>query len=315
MIAELATNFTVAPPEVVLSETGAGGVGLTTVPCRRDHFERFQRAVVLRQIVGQRAQNRLITSAESRVIRQVDALLRLRAAAGEVEQQAVAFFGELDVNIPGFAGVNTAGVAPSAVGNLGDALAQDRFGVVEHLLRHRGHQLGAELLVERLHARLGDIVGRDLALQIETDHHRLARHVDKGVEQVFSQLAALDQFNSGNANAFMANFRGPRRVAARRHGADIHHMDKGRAPSDQSAAKMNRRDQVHIRLMDRRQIGIVEQKNIVGMNAAVVFKALDDSLDREAGAGDMPAHGIPRRQAHRRWRDRATPCNRASASC
>ncbi len=32
MIAELATNFTVAPPEVVLSDTGAGAVGLTTVP-------------------------------------------------------------------------------------------------------------------------------------------------------------------------------------------------------------------------------------------------------------------------------------------
>ena len=32
MITALATYFTVAPPEVVLSDTGAGGVQLTTVP-------------------------------------------------------------------------------------------------------------------------------------------------------------------------------------------------------------------------------------------------------------------------------------------
>ena len=192
--------------------------------------------------------------------------------------------------------MNAAAIAPRAVGNFGDAPAQDRFGVVEHLLRYGGNQLGTELLVERLHARLGDIVRGDLALQIETHHHRLARHVDKGVEQVLPQLAALDEFNSGDANAFMTNFRGPRRVAARRHGADIHHMDEGRAPSDQSTAKMNRRDQIHIRLMDRRQIGIVKQKNIVGMNPRRVFKALDDPFDRKAGAGDMPAHGVPGRQ-------------------
>jgi hypothetical protein len=32
MITELATNFTVRPPEVVFKETGAGGVEFTTVP-------------------------------------------------------------------------------------------------------------------------------------------------------------------------------------------------------------------------------------------------------------------------------------------
>ena len=48
--------------------------------------------------------------------------------------------------------------------------------------------------------------------------------------------------------------------------------------------------------MDRREIRIVEQKNIVGVDAAVIFKPLDDSLDGKAGAGNMPAHRIARRQ-------------------
>ena len=296
MIAELATNFTVAPPEVVLSETGAGGVGLTTVPAGAITSMRFQRAVVLRQIIGERAENRLVTSAEGRVVWQVDALLGLRTAAGEVEQQAVAFFVERHVHFPGVAGVNAAGVAPCPVGDLGDAPAQDRFGIVQHLLRHGGHQLGAELLVQRLHSRLRHIVRRDLALEIEADHHRLARHVDECVEQILSQLAAVDQLNAGNANAFVADLSGARRVAARRHRADVHDMDKGRAPAHQPVPKMNRRNHVDIRLMDRRQIRIVEQKNIVGVDAAVIFKPLDDSLDREAGAGNMPAHRIARRQ-------------------
>ena len=108
MIAELATNFTVAPPEVVLSETGAGGcAGFTTVPFWSDHFDGFQRAVVLRQIVGERAENRLVASAEGRVVWQVDALLGLRAAAGEVKQQAVAFFVERHVHFPSVARVNS----------------------------------------------------------------------------------------------------------------------------------------------------------------------------------------------------------------
>ncbi len=253
--------------------------------------------MVLRQIVSQRAENRLVASAEGCVVGQVDALLRLGAAAGEIEAQMVALLGQLDMDVPGFAGVNAAGVAPRSVGNLGDAPAQDRFGVIKHLLGHRGNQLRAELFVERLHARLGDVVGGDLALQIKANHHRLARHVDKGVEQILSQLAAFDQFDAGNANAFVTNFRRPRRIAPRRHGADVHDVDEGRAPADQLAAKMDGRDHIHIGLMNRRDIGIVEQKDIVGMNtAAVIFEALDNALDGEAGAGDMPAHGIPRRQ-------------------
>ena len=127
----------------------------------RDHFDGIQRAVVLRQIIGERAENRLITSAEGRVIRQIDALLGLRAGAGEVEKQAVAFFAERHVYFPSVAGVNTAGVTPCPIGNLGNTFAQNRFGIVQHFLRHCRYELGAELLVQRLHSRLRHIVRRE----------------------------------------------------------------------------------------------------------------------------------------------------------
>ena len=73
--------------------------------------------MILRQIVGKRAKNRFIASAEGRMVRQVDAFLRLRAAAGEVEQQPIVFFGELHVDVPGVAGVDACRVAPAPVGD------------------------------------------------------------------------------------------------------------------------------------------------------------------------------------------------------
>jgi len=48
--------------------------------------------------------------------------------------------------------------------------------------------------------------------------------------------------------------------------------------------------------MNRCDIGIIQQKNIVGIDAAVTFKPFNDSFDREAGAGNMPARRIARRQ-------------------
>ena len=147
IIAELVTNFTVAPPGSGIERNRRWRRGIYYRPFWSDHFDGIQRTVVLRQIIGECAENRVVTSAEGRVIWQIDALLGLWAAAGEVEKQAVAFFVERHVHFPSVASVNTTGVAPCPIGNLGNTFAQDRFGIVQHFLRHCRHQLGAELLV------------------------------------------------------------------------------------------------------------------------------------------------------------------------
>ena len=48
--------------------------------------------------------------------------------------------------------------------------------------------------------------------------------------------------------------------------------------------------------MDRCHIRIVEQKNVIGMDTAVIFEAFDNVLNGETSARDMLAHGIACRQ-------------------
>src|SRR5580765_4550423 len=101
---------------------------------RRDHFDGSERAMIFWQIVGHRRENRLVASTESRMVWQVDPLFCLWAAAGKVEQQAIAGFLERDIDFPGVARVDSARVAPLPVGDLADSLSQDRFGIMQHLL-------------------------------------------------------------------------------------------------------------------------------------------------------------------------------------
>ena len=95
--------------------------------------------MILRQVVSHSRKNGLIARAKGRMVGQVDALLRLRAAAGEVEQQSLAFLVESHVDLPGIARMNASRFAPGAVGNLRDSFSQDRLGIVQHLLGHGGY--------------------------------------------------------------------------------------------------------------------------------------------------------------------------------
>src|SRR5215467_1300502 len=72
-------------------------------------------------------------------------------------------------------------------------------------------------------------------------------------------------------------------------------MDKGRAPAYQVALIVDRRNHVDIRLVNRRHVRIVEQKNVVGINSAI-SEALDDPLNGKTGARNVPAHGVARGQ-------------------
>jgi hypothetical protein len=51
-------------------------------------------------------------------------------------------------------------------------------------------------------------VRRDLTLQVEADHRRLAGHVDDRLEHVASELAPLDQLDAGDADALVADLGG-----------------------------------------------------------------------------------------------------------
>src|ERR671925_2082196 len=83
-----------------------------------------------------------------------------------------------------------------------------------------------------------------------------------------------------------------RRIATRRHSADVHHMHEGSAPGYELTAIVDGAEHIDVGLVDRCQIRIVENKNVVGFDLASVAEAFDDSFDRYAGAGHMPAGGF-----------------------
>ena len=222
MIAELATNFTVAPPEVVFSDTGAGGAGFTTVPSGAITSMGFS-APCFRQIIGECAENRLATGAEGRMVWQLMPFL----ACGLLPVKSNSRRSSL------LSLTCTSSYRQRECYRCRSMSHQEsRQCVCAGSLRNSAafltpqSRVRAELLVQRLHARFRHIVRRDLARGDQANHHRLARHVDERIEEIFSQLAAVDQLNAGNANAFVQISISPRRVAARRHRANVHDVDK-----------------------------------------------------------------------------------------
>ena len=222
------------------------------------------------------------------MIGKVDADLCLGIGAREVKKQTVAFLLERHNSLPGLAGLNRCGCVPMTIGHLGDAFPKHDLRVPDHIGANGLDHLGAILGVHLAHSRPGDIICGDLTLQIEPYHHGLARHVRNRVENVLSKRASIDQFDAGDANALVAYLGCPRRIPARGHCADIHHMDEGCAPADKPIVVVNRCDEIDVRLMNGSDVRIVEQEHVVGIN--VFPEALDDCLYGATCAGYVPDH-------------------------
>ncbi len=93
--------------------------------------------------------------------------------------------------------------------------------------------------------------------------------MDDHIEQVFSKCPAFDQLDPRYSDAFMENLRGPGWITARRLRADIHDVDKRRAPCHQPAAVMDRRDHEQVGLVHSGDVGVVEQEYIIGSHPLI----------------------------------------------
>src|SRR5215475_8323646 len=108
------------------------------------------------------------------------------------------------------------------------------------------------------------------------------------VEDISAQLAPFHQLDAGNSKSLLKYFSRVRRVAAGSDSADVADMNEGRAPTHERALMVDRRDDINVRIVNRGEIGIVQQKDIVGKNFFLA-EAFDDPLDREAGANHVVA--------------------------
>ena len=205
----------------------------------------------------------------------------------------VLFLRELHLHLPELvAGLDVALGAPDPVRHLQETLAQQAGGVVEHLAGDLLHEFDAVVAVQLLHPGPAHVVGGDLALEVQTHHDRLPRHVGDGVEHVPADLPALEELDAGDADALVADLGGARRVSAGGHGADVGHVHERGAPADQAVVHVDRRDHVHIRLMNGGQVGVVDQEHVAREDPALIGEALDDAAHRDSGAAHVPGHGV-----------------------
>src|SRR5262249_23881581 len=142
------------------------------------------------------------------MIREIDPLARLRVAPGKIEDQPVADFTQRETHLPAFISLDGAGFFPNAVGDFRDAFSEDVFRAMDHLASNGIDQLGAILAQHFLDSRFSHVVGGDFALEVETDHRRLPRHIDNGVTKISPEHAAIDALDSRYSDSFVEDLCG-----------------------------------------------------------------------------------------------------------
>src|SRR5205814_10172910 len=141
---------------------------------------------------------------------------RLGIATGELEDEPVLLFAQRQYQPARTIRFDREQLAPLAVWDLAQALAQTRFGVSNHLRRHAVHQLRSILAVHGPEPRLGHVVGGDFTLEIEPHSVGLAGHVSDRVEDIVAQLTPFHQLDAGNSKSLLKDLRGVRRRTAGR---------------------------------------------------------------------------------------------------
>src|SRR5262245_14878772 len=255
-------------------------------PLRGGDRHRPQHPLVLGEVKSETIKYRTETKSKGSVIGEVDSFWYLPVRSREVEGQMVGLLPQHQSESAKSIRFNRQLFAPGPIRKLPDPLSQERFRIVNHFHRHRVHHFGPVLLVHGLHSGLSHVVGRYLALKIEPNGLRLARHVDNRVENVFFKPASLHQLDSRDSYALLKNLCGVGGIAPGRHSANVTDVHKRCAPRDQLVLIMDRRDNIYVGVVDSRQVGIVQQKDIIWTD--LIFpKAFEDSSYRKSRANHM----------------------------
>ena len=203
-------------------------------------------------------------AAPRRPVRAVDPESRLRARAREVVGERVAFFdrGELDGRRLA-RHVNVLPHAPRAVGQFAQPVADEALGLPDELFGDRFDHVDAVVVVELAHALLRDVVGGHLRLHVERRHAGIAHDVQKRLDDVAAHDAPFHDLEALGLETFLEALARVWREAAGIDGADIRHVDEIGDEPRQAATVMDWRDQVDVRGMQRRRVGVVEEVHVV----------------------------------------------------
>ena len=275
----------------------------------RDHLDRPVEAGIERQVgkVGLHAgDDTREGGAEGRIIERADATM----AAGEVVDHLVALDGEFhpDRN-EAFAGrriaVDIIDRFPTAIGQLGDALARRLLDIILHF-----HEAGDDRVLAVFIHQAEDFAfghARRLGLGAHVADHRfwIARIGRDHVSDIFAQHALVDDADRRYAYAFAEHFLGIDVKRARHAAADIRPMAVRLAIGDDLVADENRADQAHIVEMGAAGVGVVDHENVARLHIALegadhilagVMQRADMNGDILIALGDGIAIGIIQRR-------------------
>ena len=273
----------------VAIDTGAGRLQFTIVPARRHHLDRPQHAFVPGDVVAEQRKERRQQSAPAPQRVQLTPYFDCGLDAGEIEVQLVVracvIVSRMIARIA--FDVHILPRLPDAVRQLAQPFAQQPLGLRD---QRRGHA------VERSRCRISRpapcsrsratllqaIIERMSSATISGDAH----HVEEGVEHVAADVPC-DRRSAmpGEENPSVKMSRASGEKPPGIHGADVVDVDEARRPGDQLAFEMDRRDEIDVRRVQRRGVGIVQQIHVALVDVAL--EAANDRLARLRRAGQV----------------------------
>ncbi|MNV37064.1 hypothetical protein D3C71_1285670 [compost metagenome] len=170
--------------------------------------------------------------------------------------------------------VHVLAASPGPVRQLLQTLAKthlrlfDQFGasLVDRALAVLGDQ--------RQHAILGHVVARHHRTQVEHHHLGRANHVEQRVDDVRGHLPTVDDLDARRRKPLREDVGRLGTEAARVHRANVIHVHETGAPCHELAVGMDGRNQVDVRGVQRRGVGIVQEKDVSFVDASL--EAPDD---------------------------------------
>ena len=258
----------------------------------RDDLRRFQDALVPLDVPAERGQDAAAGAAHESGAGRVDETRRLFARAAVIERHPVAALGELHVHFVQHVVVpvvleKIAGVE-LAVGEFTQARAGACFGRFDHALHGLRNHVGAIPGNKVGDAVARHVEGGDEGADVQPQCVGKARGGGDHFEHVLAQLAAVNELDAGNPDAFLIDVFRSRTPTGEVHAADIGLVGLDARPGDDPVGRVDGADHLHVVLVQRADVGIVADEHVPITHLQMGLGV--DVADHRAGHGRLERH-------------------------
>ena len=241
----------------------------------RLHFDGAKHALVVRDALGKDGPDRGVAGGLGERQRVVDRALDLRRGAGPVGDHRVAMLVQRDEQPDRLVEVDAVVVeevleAEAAVRQIPDRAARQPFGVVDDLLHHRDHAVGAIARDQVEELPLGDVAGRELRAQVAVDARRQTHVLLDDREQRFVPLSRRIELERRDAQPLLVDLGRVRRVGPRHAATHVGVMADGGGKRDPAAVDEERLEHENVGQVHPAFERIVEREDVARLHRVAV---------------------------------------------